>query len=769
MGYTNGIRIFVTQFFWMRTACILAIFFAQCFQLCAQVTDNEYPCATKYAHRLQQNVSNQQQVAYYQYPSMNKYNVSYLKLDISAETNSRIIAGSALTLAKAVAPMDSFITELRSNMTVDSIFINGVKKTFSRASDHIFVPLSPAIPAGNNISALVYYRGTANSTGVFAGISNGLSYTATLSESYQAREWFPVKQQLQDKFDSVEIWVTTSNINKVGSNGLLQGVDALPNNKSRYRWKSINKMNYYMPSISVGNYMEYLNYAKPAAMAPDSILIQHYIYDNATYFNSNKANLDKTPAFIEKFSELYGLYPFKNEKYGHAQASIGGGMEHQTMSTMVSFGSTLIAHELGHQWWGDHVTCAKWNDIWLNEGFATYSEQLLIEKLPSLFTTTAAANMLSLHSSVMSVANGSVYLPDASVYDENRIFSSRLSYNKGGAIIHTLRFEMQSDTLFFKTLRNFQTQFKDSVATGEDFKTVAQNTSGKNLNDFFTQWYYGEGYPTYNITYYKPTTDSIYLVVNETVSAPTVTPFFKGLLELTIQSAQGDTTILVNVAYNNQGFKLKCAKNPTGIIVDPNNWIINKTGTITNGVVVPVVLKSFTGVANDNCQFALQWKVEQESFIEQYDIQSSTDGKNFTTIATSNALGWNANMYNYLYTGTPASKIYFRLKMIHKDHSFSYSSVLALLSPCAGHFNVNLSPVPVQQMLHIKIEEPTNTPATIQLLNGNGQILYQEKVNLSTGSQTIVWSKMDRYPAGNYIIRIQNEDGSSLSKKFIKK
>lgn len=152
---------------------------------------------------------------------------------------------------------------------------------------------------------------------------------------------------LKDKIDSADIWVTTSAINKVGSNGLLQGVDALPSGKVRYRWKTNYPMNYYMPSISVGNYMEYLNYAKPLAMSPDSILIQHYLVDNVTYFNSVKANLDKTPAFIEKLSELFGLYPFKNEKYGHAHASIGGGMEHQTMSTMNSFGSTLIAHELG--------------------------------------------------------------------------------------------------------------------------------------------------------------------------------------------------------------------------------------------------------------------------------------------------------------------------------------------------------------------------------------------------------------------------------------
>ena len=135
--------------------------------------------------------------------------------------------------------------------------------------------------------------------------------------------------------------------------------------------------------------------------------------------------------------------------------------------------------------------------------------------------------MQSVHNSVMSSPTGSVYVPLASTYDENRIFSSRLSYNKGSAIIHNLRFEMQDDNVFFQTLRNFQQQFKDSVATADDFKQVAETTSGKNFTDFFNQWYYGEGYPTFNITYLKQQSDSVTLIINETTSAPSVTPFFK--------------------------------------------------------------------------------------------------------------------------------------------------------------------------------------------------------------------------------------------------
>ncbi len=532
-----------------------------------------------------------QRVNYFQYPSMDKYDVKYLKLDLAIEANNRNITGTALTRVIAVQPLDSFICELKNNMILDSVFINGVKNiNFTRSGDHVFVPLAPIITAGSTVEALFYYRGLTNTGAVFAGTvtSNGLMYTASLSESYQAREWFPVKQFLKDKIDSADFWITTSNTNLAGSNGLLVNTVDLPNNKKQFQWKTTYPMSYYMPSFSVGNYMDYKIYAKPLSISPDSILVQNYIVNNSTYFNTNKANIDKTPSFIEKLSELYGLYPFRFEKYGHAHANIGGGMEHQTMSTMSSFGSTLIAHELGHQWFGDNVTCATWNHIWINEGFASYSEYLLIEQLPALFpTTNPASYMQGIHTNVMSSAGGSVFVPDASLFDENRIFSGRLSYDKGSAIIHNLRFELQNDNTFYQVLQAFQQQYKDSVATANDFKVLAENISGKDLTNFFNQWYYGEGYPTFNVDYSKQG-DSLVLLVNQTVSAPAITPFFKGLYEMRFSTLQGDTTVKINLQANNQVFKFRSNRTPNGVTVDPNNWVINKVGSISTGFNDPV-------------------------------------------------------------------------------------------------------------------------------------------------------------------------------------
>lgn len=732
----------------------------------AQLNDGD--CREKCSHASLH--SRIQQASYYQYPSMDNYDVKYLKLDLNVEPNDNYISGTALTVAKVVNQLDSFNIELMDNMIIDSVYINGVNTSFSRGVNYVFVPIIPALPTGSTVSALFYYRGTANN-GVYSGISggSGLTYTATLSESYQAREWFPAKQILKDKIDSADLWFTTTAPNLVGSNGLLVGVIDGPNNKKQYQWKSRHPMNYYMPSFAVGNYVPYINYAKPVAMAPDSILILHYIEDDATYFNSVQANLDKTPRFVENFSDIYGLYPFADEKYGHSHALIGGGMEHQTMTTMSSFGSTIIAHELGHQWWGDHVTCATWNHIWLNEGFASYSEYLSIERLPALFpTTNPSTYMGNIHTSVMSQPGGSVFVPNASLFDEGRIFSGRLSYDKGSAIIHNLRFEVQDDNLFFQSLKNYQQQYADSVATADDLKAVVEATSGKNLTDFFNQWYYGEGYPTFNMVFTMQGTDSIILQVNQTVSMPAITPFFKGLYEFKITSAQGDTTVKAYISYDGQQVKFKYNKVPTGIVVDPNDWVINKVGTIINGgTILPVGLISFE--ANpENCNANIKWKISNEQQIKEYQLEYGADSNNFRTVATiSSNHSNNESNYQFNYALGSSTSHFFRLKIIAENGNYTYSQVIRVDKACVANFSLNVSPNPVSENLYVTIVQPLQGNTNIRILNHAGAIIYKESKTLNAGENKFLLNFVNQLPKGAYIIRAENEH-VVLTKRFVK-
>ena len=719
------------------------------------------------------NLPAEARTSYYQYVSMNDYDVRSVKLEIAAETGSRSITGISTTRIRTISSMDSFVTEFKSTMIVDSLKINGVSFGYNQAADHIFVPLGANWTPGTEKTIVIYYRGVASSLGVYAGTlaSSSLNYVATLSESYQAREWFPCKQFLSDFIDdSTEVWITTSNTNKAGANGVLVGVDTLPSSKLRFRWISRHPMNYYNPSFAVGNYQDYRIYAKPAAISPDSILIQNYVSTNPTYFNSVKTNIDKTAPFLEKMSELFGIYPFYDEKYGHAMAGIGGGMEHQTMSTMNSFGSTLIAHELGHQWWGDYVTCKTWNDIWLNEGFASYCEYLMIEKLPLLFpTTNPSSYMLNVHNSVKSAATGSVRVPDASLYDEGRIFSSRLSYNKGSAIIHNLRFEIQDDSLFFRSLRTFLNTFRNRAATTADFVSTAETVCGRSFTNFFTQWYNGEGFPTHNITYFKPNSNTLLLLVSQTTSAPSITPLFTGKLELKITTLEGDTTIIVNITENNQVFQINnYVKTPSGVVVDPNNWVVNNTGIVTNGVVVPVTMKAFSIQQNQDCRYRLNWVTENETNISSYQIEQADESRIFKKIGTVSAAGRTRNEYNFV-SEKPISNIsYFRIKIISSNGDFNFTDILSRKNTCHENKGILVYPNPFNDELQVEFTSSFVEKIEMRLLDQEGKTLKKNNRTIPSGFSKIIWRDLKALPSGSYILHVVKASGEKISIPVVK-
>ncbi len=561
---------------------LLLTFCLTCPELSAQFTES-LPCCVKRQHNFQN--------AYRTPPPLlhndiNGYDVKFYFLDLEMSNTSIYLKGSVRIDAKVVVPvLDTFVVELIPALTIDSIKINGQLKPFVRLGDEVYVPgLSFVNDAA--LSVTIWYKGTPSIPGgFFSGISNGTSpswgaqVTWTLSEPFNAKQWWPVKQVLSDKADSVWVFITTASANKAGSNGLLTAVTNMGNGKVRYEWKSRYPINYYLISAAVSTYVDYSTYAHPAGYS-DSILIQNYVYSNPQTLTYFKSVIDQTASLIELYSDKFGLYPFAEEKYGHSMAPLGGGMEHQTMTTLGSFSFGLVAHELAHQWFGDYVTCATWQDIWINEGFASYAEYISAQYLQSY--AAAQALMADVHSNVKSQPGGSVFVPASQAMDENRIFSGRLSYDKGSAIIHMLRFEIGNDQVFYNVLKTFLSTYADGVASGDDFRQVAETVSGKNLQHFFDQWYYGEGYPLYQVEWAQIDPQTVRIITRQTTST-TVTPLFTMPLECTFSSVtSGDTTIRIYVTQTTDTFFVPLNRTVTGLAVDPEKWMLMDVTSIKN-------------------------------------------------------------------------------------------------------------------------------------------------------------------------------------------
>ena len=524
-----------------------------------------------------------------------KYDVHFYQLDLSMNNVSTYLNGTGSIHAKAKQAMDSALFELFSTLTITQIRVNGIPVSYSRVASAVKVPVN--VQTNQSFIIDVDYNGTPptaqtnplGGSGMTAAASPswGNKVVWSLSEPFSAFEWFPCKQSLTDKADSCAVSITVPDTCKAGSNGVLELVTLLGNGFTRYDWKHRHPIDYYLISVSVAKYVEYNVYANPVG-APNPILIQNYIYDNPGTLPNFQADIDETADFIELYYDLYGPYPFEDEKYGHCMAPISGGMEHQTMTTQGFFEKTLTSHELAHQWWGDNVTCASWCDIWLNEGFASYSEYLMLE---NLYPGEEGPSMQQVHNSIMNQAGGSVWVLDS--LNENRIFSGRLTYDKGSAIIHSMRYLIDNDTLFFDALRSFQVTFKDSTATGITFKNFMENFTGENLTPFFNQWYFGEGYPTYSVKW-NQTGNDVAIEISHTCSMPSVTASFTNDIDLRfIRQGQTDTIIRFNITSNNEQFSFYNIGTLTGSIgIDPKNWIINKVGSITEDPSLQVGLVS---------------------------------------------------------------------------------------------------------------------------------------------------------------------------------
>ncbi len=516
-------------------------------------------------------------------PNTLNYDLQYVRLEFDLDPTQQFVSGTMTSHFKMLANSANIYFELAKNLTVSTVKYHGQNLTFEHlTSDEIKINFPASLTAQTTDSLSITYSGVPDSTGAFASFEadttdDGDPILATLSEPYGAKGWWPTKQSMNDKIEKMDIKVTTPAEYTVGSNGKLMSETILGNGKKLTYWQTNYPIPAYLFALGISNYTK-IN--STITTTGSSFPFLNYVYPGFDT-PSTRANLDWTATSMQTFEDHFGLYPYRNEKYGHMQFNWGGGMEHATMTSMVNFGQGLIAHELAHQWFGDKLTCGAWNDIWLNEGFATFGEHVTYEKL--LMSASQFQNYLAGQiSDITSDPGGSVYVPDSGLSNINRVFDGRLTYAKGAFVLRMIKWKLGDDQ-FYAMLKAYQNNpaFAYGYVKTPDFRNFLSSYTGKDFTDFFNDWIYGEGYPSYQIRWTQNATSrKLTFRVGQTRSSSTVN-FFEMPLPIRVTGSGGQTAYFVlDHTANNQYFTQDVGFTVTGVTFNYENQIITRGSTV---------------------------------------------------------------------------------------------------------------------------------------------------------------------------------------------
>jgi len=582
-------------------------------------------------------------------PNTLNYDVTYHKLEFTVNPSVYFINGKVTTTFKALSAMSSVIFDLTNNLTVSSVKQNNISVAFSQSAEELQITLLNTLTQGNSATVEITYSGAPSTAEESFTVSAhaGVPILWTLSQPYGARDWWPCKQDLNDKIETIDVYITAPSQYMSVANGVEISQTTNSNGTKTTHFSHDFPIPAYLIAIAVTNYQ---TFTQTGGTAPNTFPIVNYLYPEN--FASASTSLAVTLPIMNLFETLFEPYPYASEKYGHAQFSWGGGMEHTTVSFMGSFGRELIAHELAHQWFGNKVTCGSWNDIWLNEGFATYLSGLVVENQDG---TVAFRNWKSGRTiNITSVSSGSLYVPESEINNVNRIFSGRLSYNKGAMVLHMLRFKLGTP-VFLQGLKNYlaDSDLAFGYASTSDLRLHLEAVSGQSLSEFFNDWVYGQGYPSYQFQVENLANNQVKITVSQTQSHPSVSFFEMPVPIKLVGSNNQQLDLILNHTTNNQVFIENVPFTVTSMLFDAEKDLITKNNFVSldNAQVNPeTIMKLYPNPASNILNLHVPTDVEVTR-----TVFYNTLGQ---TLSISNQTRWDVSGF--------ASGIYF-LKVFTKS------------------------------------------------------------------------------------------------------
>lgn len=452
------------------------------------------------------------------------------------------------------------------NMKIKELTLNGVTTAYKSKGTRLSIFTGGA--SLDTFKIKIIYEGKPKRAGLSAfvfGEINNNSIVYNLNEPNYASTWFPCNDIPSDKA-LLDMRITNDTSKISVSNGILISKE-INNNRATYHWKTLYPISTYLICLYSASYVEFGD--EYISSSSDTMPIKYYVLPN--HVEPAKVDFKSTPNIIKFFSKTFGEYPFIREKYGIAEFLWQiGAMEHQTITgigtnfvTGKNYFEDVYIHELAHHWWGNAVGPAEWKDIWLNEGFATYSEALYEESKGG--KKALQTFMLSKFSDNFS---GTLYDPG------DNLFSSTV-YDKGAWVLHMLRWEV-GDSVFMNILQSYFEEFKFQNASTVDFIAVAENISGRDLSKFFDQWVF-IGEENIQLDYrwkIKSTSNGEYLILLDLIQKQEDYPPFNFKLEVKLEYDDQSCSKFYTINEKEKRIEILVPERPNQLILDPNNWLL---------------------------------------------------------------------------------------------------------------------------------------------------------------------------------------------------
>jgi aminopeptidase N len=504
--------------------------------------------------------------------------VSY-KLDVSLAMVDDGFSGKSTMVMRLKATVDSIVLN-SVGLSLDTVRVDGIPRSvsFNSVGETFTIRLGSLRTTGDTLHIEIWYRRTPgyprpnSRQGYYffrdtIGLPANLGYT--FSEPSDARFWMPCYDEPWEKATS-EMNITVPTGYVAASNGKLVGTSNNGNGTITWGWRENHQITTYLMCITASCYsLSNIPYVKATG---DTIPIQYYVWNAPPYIDSavTASFLPTVKDMVTAFASRYGEYPF--DKYGMTSVVPFGylGMEHQSLTTMnrhVQTNQRVVSHELSHQWWGDNVTCGTWADIWLNEGFATYSEALWRE-----FTDGSVALKSYMQDTLNGFQFGSwqgaIYNPVGQGFN----LFDQVVYSKAGWVLHTLR-GVLGDSTFFRSLAAYRQRYAGKSAITNEFKAVVDSVAGQDMGWFFNQWIFGPGWPKY-ASRYTWSADTLSLTVYQQQSPSW--PTYK--MPITVRAYHGMNNTIFSVwdTVRTQVFRLPLVSSPDSAVLDPDGWILKQ-------------------------------------------------------------------------------------------------------------------------------------------------------------------------------------------------